>query len=470
MLKEYDYVVIGSGPAGHVSAIKAALSGLRTAVIEKKENMFGGVCLNEGCIPAKSLFHSAELIQNARKADKFFKGGLNGGDIDVSELTHESQRSVELLKKGLRSILNKNGIDLIIGEASFVDKNVLRIESGTEDTEVMEIHSSKILIATGSKSFSFSNVHQDSEKIITSSEAIALESVPGNILIVGGGAIGVEFASFFNILGSKVTIIEMKDDILPTEDSDVSRGMRSLLKRKGVEVITGCQLSEAVNSPADVKVKIVVSGEEKERSFEKILLSAGRVPFTEGLGLDKLGVELDGKGYIKVDEELRTNIKNIYAAGDVINSPMLAHAAQIEGETAAASASNAKPETIEYGNIPFAVYSEIKASGVGLTEKDAKEKGLDYGVGKVFFRSNGRAVACGDTEGFVKVIADNKTKLIYGVHILGKHSDELIHEFVLAKKMGISVDDISKTVHAHPTFSEIAIEACRAVSGDKLMV
>ena len=438
----YDYLILGSGPAGHVSAICASQLGLKVAVVEKDRDMFGGVCLNEGCIPAKSLYHSAEMLDIALRS-----GGMYGlevkGSPDMLQIVKKSRETRDLLSGGLSFLLEKNHVDTIYGTASFENKGSVRIVTSKGDISVV---SDKFLIATGSHPEALAGLPFDGKKIISSSEAIRLDRVPKNILIIGAGAIGVEFASFFGILGSKVTLAEKEETILPLEDKEIGRRMNVILKKRGIDVITGRPVTDL-------------------KGYEKVIIAAGRAPSTKNIGLDKAGVEIDEKGYVKVGDDMKTNADNIYAAGDVINTPMLAHVAYIEGEIAARSAAGEKPEPIDYRAIPSAVYSQVKAASVGLTEEKAREANIEHKIGKQFFKANGRAVANGESEGFIKVIAEVSTRKLIGAHILGRTADEIIHEFALAIRCGLTVDDIAGTVHAHPTFSETAADAARSVFG-----
>ncbi len=445
-MKKYDLVVIGSGPAGHTAAIKAAQLGMRTAVVEQDNNMIGGVCLNEGCIPAKSLLHSAKLLDVLKNDNSLFGIASDNITPDVGKFVAKSRTAASDLGKGLQFTLKKNKIDLINAKARLKDKNtviLIRPDAIEED-----IQADKILIATGSTPKEISALPFDGTRVITSSEAIRLESAPSKLLIVGAGAIGTEFASYFSSIGSQVTLVEMEENILPFEDREVTRRLKAFFKQKGVEVKTACS-----------------SGELSLDEFDKIIVSVGRTPSTKDLGLEELGVQIDEKGFIQVDANLKTNVDNIYAAGDVIPTPMLAHAGSAEGELAAEAMAGGKATPLDYDCVPNVVYTHIEVASVGLTEDEAKAQGLDYSSGKTLYKANGRAVVHDETEGFIKVIADNKTHKFIGVHILGHHASELIHEFVVARENGLTVDNVANTVHAHPTFSESAMDVCKLVFG-----
>ncbi len=463
MDKQYDYLILGSGPAGYVSAIRAAQSGLKVAVVEKDPEMFGGVCLNEGCIPAKSLFHSAEIIDTVRKNWDICGLKCEPGSIDMSRMVAKSREAREQLCKGLSFLFSKNGIEIIYGTGCFVDRETVSI-TGVGGEQVL-VKAKKFLISTGSGPKVLPGVPVDGKIVITSSEAIRLDNIPENILIVGAGAIGIEFASFFNILGSKTTLVEMGQTVLPLEDKEVGKRMKSISKQNGIEVLTGSIVEKVSTGNGAAEVVINFQDNRKDGTYEKVLIATGRVPAVSGIGIDKLGMDMDEKGFIRVDTRMRTSVENIYAAGDVVNSPMLAHVAYAEGEVAAVSAAGKEAYPVDYGCIPNAVYSNIRAASVGANEEQLKSGGVAYKAGKQFFKSNGRAVANSRTEGFIKVLAQAETRKLLGAHIVGYEADELIHEFALAKRMSLTVDDIGRTVHAHPTFSETAVDACRSVFG-----
>ena len=446
MRDNYDYLVIGSGPAGHTSAIIAAQAGLRTALVEKDPAMLGGVCLNEGCIPAKSLYNSARILGIAKNNPDIFGDAIPSGSDCMASFVGKSTEAAGQLKQGLSFLLKKNGIDLINAKAEFLDAGTIKLTSpeGGEST----VKADKFLIATGSSARQLKEMPFDGKKVISSSHAIRLEKVPGKILIVGAGAIGTEFASFFNIMGSEVTLVEMEPVILPMEDRDVSVGLRSIFAKRGIKIVTSA-------GPSDINAG----------DFGLVLVSVGRAPSTSGMGLERAGVKTDEKGFIPVDGAMRTNVENIYAAGDVLSTPMLAHMASAEGEVAAMAALGKNPKEIDLSSVPNAVYTDIQAASVGFTEQAARESGIEFSIGKHFFKANGKAVVNMETEGFIKVLAENGTRKIIGAHILGVNATEMIHEFALAKRKHLTVDDIYETVHAHPTFSESAIDAARSVFG-----
>lgn len=442
-MNRYDLAIIGSGPAGHTAALKAARLGSKVALIEKDMSMLGGVCLNEGCIPAKSLLHSAKMLDMLNAESVLFGVERSAVKPDIAGFVAKSRRAAEGLGKGLQFILKKNEIDLINAEAFLKDRNTVALYMEGEEEE---LQADRVLVATGSRPKEIPSLAFDGDRVISSSEAIRLEEAPGNLLIVGAGAIGTEFASYFSSIGSRVTLIEMEPNILPFEDIELTRRLKAYFKQKGVEVRTSC-------SSSDVGLD----------SFDKVIVSIGRTPSVRGLGLEELGVVINEKGFIEVDDRLRTSVDNIHAAGDVVPTPMLAHSASAEGELAAEIASGKDSDPIDYECVPNVVYTHIELASVGLTEDEARASNTEYSAGKSFYKANGRAVVHDESEGFIKVLADKRTRRIIGAHILGHHASELIHEFVVAKKNGLTVEDIADTVHAHPTFSEAAMEVCKTI-------
>jgi len=466
MCEKYDYVVIGSGPAGYVAAVTASQLGLKTAVVEKNSDMLGGVCLNEGCIPLKSIIDSAKKVDVIRNSSGLCKGKIEAGEVNLSEIIKKSRLSVEMLKKGLTFLFRKNKIDLLLGEARFLDNNTVSVleVSGTQ----CNVMAKNFLIATGSEPKEVEALKYDGERIISSSEAVRLDKIPARILIVGGGAIGVEFASFYNSMGSVVTLIEAENRLLPTEDKEISRGTRTIFEKKGINVLTGGTVKKTFCKKNTVAVEMEAAGEITKETYDIVLVCVGRAPSSSRLSLETAGVQVDRNQFIPVDECMRTNVKNIFAAGDVIKTPMLAHTAQAEGEIAAKIAAGQSVEVINYKVVPRVVYSEVQTASVGMTEAQARSKDIDIAIGKQFFRSNGLALVKDETEGFIKIIADKKNRLILGAHILGYNAAELIHEFVAAIEAGLSVDKLAGTIHAHPTFAETVQDAARAVFGKSI--
>lgn len=456
-------VIIGAGPGGYAAAIRLSQLGKRATVIDIDETRLGGVCLNEGCVPVKSLMNSASVFYAIKKADMY---GLEA-DVktpDMKKIVAVSQDVSGVLRSGLKSLFKKNGIEFIAGRAKLLSGKRIEVESqnGRE-----EIDSDSIIIAAGSSPKTIPDVTLNGKNIFTSTEAIRLEILPKTMLVIGAGAIGVELASMFSLLETKVTIIEVLPHILPFKDGEISKTIERAFRRRKMEIFTNAKVRTLDKKGAGVEAVFETDDGEKKGGFECVLVAAGRKPNTEGLGLEKAGVKTEG-GFITTDERMRTSVKNIYAVGDVLNTPMYAHVAYKEGIVAAEDISGEKGETIDYDTIPHVIFSEPQAAGVGLTESEAVEKGCDIAVSKHFFRANSKAVINRSDEGFIKVIADKKTRKLLGVYIVGEDATEIIHEFVLAKSAGLTVDDIAKAVHAHPTLSEITSDAAKAVFGKSI--
>ncbi|MFC2036025.1 dihydrolipoyl dehydrogenase [Chloroflexota bacterium] len=460
---KYDYLVIGSGPAGFVSSITAAQLGLKVAVVQEGIDMLGGACTNEGVIPAKSLIYDARTLNSLKRDIGLF--GIEEQDIkvDMSKLVEKSRNTIIRLRKGLAGLFKKNGIDVINGHAQFTDQYTVAVTSN--NGEVSSIKADKFLIASGSVPKPLLNTPFDGSRVISSSDAIRLSEVPKKMVIVGGGAIGVECASLFNILGAEVTIVEYEDSLLPFEDAEISIGLRRLFEKKGIITYTASKVTNM--SPLSIGLDVTIQGESAQEiiNCDNVLVSTGRVPVTSTLGLEKAGVKTDDHGFIPVDNQMRTNINNIYAAGDVIPTPMLANVAFSEGEIAAKSATGQATEMINYEAVPNVIYTEIQVASIGLTEEQAIEKKLDYSVGKQQIVGTFKSSITSDRDGFIKVIANNDTGKLLGAHILASEAAELIQGFIIAIKTGLTVQEIEKIIPPNPTFSESVIDACRLVFG-----
>ncbi len=453
MNKSYDVVVIGSGPGGYVAAIRLAQLGKSACIVEQGRERIGGVCLNEGCIPTKALINSAGIYDLVNESSSL------GLDVKVSPPDMPRLLSCALdnsskLRSGIEFLFKKNKIDVILGRASLASNTIVQVEG-------QDLSAQNIIIATGSRPKVLTGLEPDGIRVLTSSDVFKLKEVPKSLLVIGAGAIGIEFGSLFSSLGSKVTIVEALKQVLPLEDKDVALEVTKYLKKKGIEVLTASLIEKLEKKPSGCSVSIKTESGSLNREFEYCLLSIGRSANIEGLGLEKCKV-LTEKGFIKVNELYQTSVNNIYAVGDCINTPMLAHIASAEAIVAAEAIAGKNPKALDYDNIPSAVYSEFQVARVGLTESSAREKGMDIVVGKLPFRACGKAVLLHKEEGFVKIVSDKNSRII-GVHIAGHLASELIHEFVLAKSANLSLRDIANTVHSHPTLSEIAQDAAKAV-------
>lgn len=457
----YDLIVIGSGPGGYVAAIRASQLGLKTAVVEK-ENL-GGVCLNWGCIPTKALLKSAQVFEYLNHATDY---GINISDAkaDFSAIVKRSRGVAEGMSKGIQFLFKKNKIDSIMGVGKLKPgKKVEVTDAAGKKTEYTAKH---IILATGGRSRELPNLKQDGKKIIGYREAMNLSTQPASMVIVGSGAIGMEFAYFYNSLGTKVTVVEFLDRVLPREDAEVSKEIERIMKKKGIAIKT----ATAVES-VDTKGKnCVVSAKAKDGTAEKIeceivLSAVGVTTNIEGIGLEECGIKTD-KGIVLTDDFYRTNVEGIYAIGDIVKGPALAHVASAEGIVCVEKIAGHHPEPINYENIPSCTYCIPEVASVGLTEEEAKQKGYQIKVGKFPFSASGKASAAGAKEGFVKVIYDAKYGEWLGTHMVGSNVTEMIAEVVVARKLETTGHEIIKSIHPHPTMSEAIMEATAAAFGE----
>jgi len=440
---DVSVVVIGGGPGGYPAAIRAAQLGAKVTIIEKDE--FGGTCLNRGCIPTKALLQSAGMYKGTKEAELF---GVKAGDVQLDFSTVMSRKNtvVKQLVGGLGGILKSHGMNIIKGTGQIIAANKVKVvESGEEIT------CDKIIIATGSVP---SRVPIDGiDLAITSDEALNLDKLPGSILIIGGGVIGMEFAQIMNQMDVAVTVVEMLPQILPTEDPEIANGFAAMARKDGIEINTNTTVGK-IEAKGDKKV---VSFGDQQKEVDMVLVAVGRSPFTEGLGLDKAGVAVE-KGFVKVNEYLETSVKGIYAIGDAIGNYMLAHVATAEGETAALNVLGSQ-KRMDYRSVPRAVYTTPEVASVGMTEKEAKEKYGDIEIGRFPFVGCGKALVINETGGLVKIIADKKFGEVLGVAILGPHATDLINEAALAIQMEATFEEMAHTIHAHPTIAESIMEA-----------
>jgi len=455
MPKSFDIAVLGGGPGGYVAAIRASHLGFKTVVIDK-DNL-GGICLNWGCIPTKALLKSAEIYEKVKHADDYGIK-IDGYSIDFSKIIKRSRDISDRISKNVEYLMKKNKIERVRGFGKLVNKNTIAV-SDPQGKELDQIEAKHIIIATGARPKNIPSIPVDRKKIITSTEAMNLKEFPKNLIIIGAGAIGVEFAYFYNTLGSKVTIIEMLENVLPVEDKEVSQTLEKELKKRGIEIFTKTKVEEAIVKGDQVEVKIEQNGNSKTLTGDIVISAVGVTGNVEGFGLEELGVELF-KNHIKVDKNsYRTNIDGIYAIGDVIGPPWLAHVASAEGIHCVETIKGLNPPSINYDNIPGCTYSQPQVASVGMTEQRAKEEGYEIKIGKFPFTASGKAFAVGEKIGFVKCIFDAKYGELLGAHIIGPDATELIAEFTLAKSMEATYHSILKTVHAHPTLSETVMEA-----------
>ncbi|MGD9844164.1 MAG: dihydrolipoyl dehydrogenase [Variibacter sp.] len=457
----YDLIVIGTGPGGYVCAIRAAQLGLKTAVVEKRAT-HGGTCLNVGCIPSKALLHASELFEEAGKSFAKMGIGVSAPKLDLAAMQAFKDAGVDGNVKGVEFLLKKNKIDAFRGTGRILAPG--KVEVKGEDGKAQTLETKNIVIATGSDVAKLRGITIDEKRVVSSTGALALDKVPGQLLVVGAGIIGLELGSVWRRLGAKVTVVEFLDRIVPGIDADVAKNFQRLLQRQGIAFKLSSKVTGVDASGDKLKATIepAAGGAAETIEADIVLVAVGRVPYTEGLGLKEAGVAMDDRGRIVTDAHLQTNVKGIYAIGDAVAGPMLAHKAEDEG-VAAAETIAGKAGHVNYEVIPNVVYTYPEVASVGKTEEELKQAGVAYNVGKFPFTANGRAKVNGTTDGFVKVLADAKTDRVLGVHILGPDAGNMIAEAAVAMEFGASSEDIARTCHAHPTLSEAVKEAALAV-------
>ena len=459
----YDLIVIGTGPGGYVCAIRAAQLGLKTAVVEKNAT-FGGTCLNVGCIPSKAMLHASELYEEA--GHSFAQMGIKVGkpSIDLAALLKYKDANVESNVKGVDFLFKKNKIEAFHGAGRIVAPG--KVEVKAVDGKMQTLETKTIIIATGSEVARLAGIDIDEKRIVSSTGALELAKVPQKLLVVGAGIIGLELGSVWRRLGAEVTIVEFLDHILPGIDSEVARQFHRLQQKQGIVFKLSAKVTAIDASGKLLKVKVEPAaggGAAETIEADVVLVAIGRVPYTEGLGLDTVGVKRDNRGHVVIDPHFRTNIAGIYAIGDAVAGPMLAHKAEEEG-VAAAEIIAGQAGHVNYAVIPNVVYTHPEIASVGKTEEELKAAGIAYQVGKFPFTANSRARANLTTDGFVKILADAKTDRVLGVHILGPDAETMIAEAAIAMEFGASSEDIARTCHAHPTLSEAVKEAALAVA------
>ncbi|RAU81573.1 dihydrolipoyl dehydrogenase [Pontibacter arcticus] len=462
---KYDVTVIGSGPGGYVAAVRCAQLGLKTAIIEKY-NVLGGTCLNVGCIPSKALLDSSEHYHNAAHTFKTHGIDLENLQVNIGQMIKRKGEVIKSNNDGIAYLMKKNKIDTYFGLGSFVSRNVIRIAG--EDGNAQEIETDKVIIATGSKPINLPFLAVDKQRIITSTEALTLTEVPKNLIVIGGGVIGLELGSVYARLGAKVSVVEYADAIIPTMDRSLGKELQRVLKKTlGFEFFFNHKVTGAVNEGETVKVTAEnPKGETVTFEGDYVLVSVGRKPYTDGLGLENAGVQMGERGMIAVNDHLETNVPGIYAIGDVVRGAMLAHKAEEEGVLVAEQIVGQKPH-INYNLIPGVVYTWPEVAGVGFTEEQLKADGRAYKTGSFPFKASGRAKASMDTDGFVKVLADTNTDEILGVHMIGPRAADMIAEAVVAMEFRASAEDIARMSHAHPTYTEAMKEACLAATENR---
>ena len=457
-MANYDVIIIGSGPGGYVAAIRCAQLGLKTAIVEGRETL-GGTCLNVGCIPSKALLHASHMLHEAEH--NFGAMGLKGKSpsVDWKQMLSYKDNVIGQNTKGIEFLMKKNKIDWLKGWATIPEPGKVKVGDDIHETK-------NIVIASGSEPASLPGVDVDEKIVVTSTGALELGKIPKKLVVIGAGVIGLELGSVYARLGSEVTVVEFMDAVTPGMDAEVQRSFQKLLTKQGITFIMGAAVQGTETNKTKVKVTYKLRKDDSEHVIDAdtVLVATGRKPFTDGLGLDALGIEISKRGQIKVGADWQTNIKGIYAIGDVIDGPMLAHKAEDEGMAAAETIAG-KHGHVNYGVIPGVIYTHPEVANVGETEETLKEQGRSYKVGKFSFMGNGRAKANFAGDGFVKILADKDTDRILGAHIIGPSAGELIHEICVAMEFGASAEDLAMTCHAHPTYSEAVREAALALGG-----
>lgn len=454
-MAQYDVIIIGSGPGGYVSAIRCAQLGLKTACVEGRETL-GGTCLNVGCIPSKAMLHATEMLHESQH--NFADMGLKGKapSVDWKQMLAYKDKTISQNTGGIEFLFKKNKVDWLKGWGSIPEAGKVKVGD--------EVHEAKhIIVATGSESSSLPGVEVDEKIVVTSTGALELGSIPKAMVVIGAGVIGLELGSVYARLGSEVTVVEYLDAITPGQDAEVAKTFQRMLKKQGLKFIMGAAVQGVTtkNKKATVTYKLRKDDSEATLTADAVLVATGRKPYTDGLGLEALGVEMSERGQVKTDGHYATNIKGIYAIGDAIDGPMLAHKAEDEGMAVAEGIAGQKPH-VNYGVIPGVIYTHPEVSSVGETEETLKEQGRKYKVGKFSFMGNARAKANFAGDGFVKLLADAETDRILGAHIIGPMAGDLIHEICVAMEFGAAAEDIARTCHAHPTYSEAVREAALA--------
>ncbi len=458
----YDLVVIGTGPGGYVCAIRAAQLGMKVAVVEKHATL-GGTCLNVGCMPSKSLLYASEMFEEA--AHSFVKMGVSvsAPKLDLPSMMKFKQQGIDGNVKGVEFLMKKNKIDVINGKGKILGTG--KVEVAGNDGKTQTVETKNIVIATGSDIARLKGIEIDEKRIVSSTGALSLDKVPSRLLIVGAGVIGLELGSVWHRLGAQVTVVEFLDRILPGNDAEVAKQFQRILEKQGFAFKLGAKVTGVDTSGKTLIAQIepAAGGSAEKLEADVVLVSIGRVPYTEGLGLKEAGVALDNRGRVQIDAHFATSVKGVYAIGDVVAGPMLAHKAEDEG-VAAAEILAGQAGHVNYDVIPSVVYTTPEVSAVGKTEEELKQAGIAYTVGRFPFTANGRSKVNQTTEGFVKVLADAKTDRVLGVHIVGREAGEMIHEAAVLMEFGGSAEDLARTCHAHPTRSEAIKEAALAVA------
>lgn len=465
-MKNYDVIVIGAGPAGYVCAIRLAQLGLKTAIIDKQ--WLGGVCLNIGCIPSKALLKNAEVAQTLRKRGKEFGFSFENLKLDYDVAVKRSRKVSNRLTKGVGFLMKKNKIDVHMGTAKLLDQDKVEVTDSDGKTETFQANN--VVVASGASAMVPPGWEVDGEQILTYTEAILQERLPKSVIIIGSGAIGVEFGTIWNSFGVDVTIVEMLPNIVPLEDEEVSAELAKSFKKQGIKVLTDHKVESVEAKTGSVEIRVSNNGEEKTLQAEQALVAIGVKPNSNNLGLEDLGVKVSERGMVEIDDRMATSIPGVWAIGDVTGKLMLAHVGSAQGIICAENIAGVETITLDYEMLPRVTYSQPQVASFGITEDMAKERGYEVKIGRFPFQASGKALGLGDSTGWVKIITDAKYGEILGAHMIGPEVTELLPELTLAQMMEITTAEIARNVHAHPTLSETLMEAAHAAEGHAIHI
>ena len=465
-MSDYDVIVLGAGPGGYVCAIRAAQLGLKTAIVDKQ--WLGGVCLNVGCIPSKALLKNAEIAHTLRERGKEFGFSFENLQLDYSVAVKRSRQVSDRLTRGVAFLMKKNNITVYMGTARLTARDTVQVTD--KEGKTTDLKAKNIVIATGASVAVPAGWPVDGEKVVTYLEAILQEKRPTSAIIIGAGAIGVEFATVWGAYGSQVTIVEMLPRLLPLEDEEISAELKKAFEKRGIRCLTGHKVEAVEATPNGARVTVSAEGQTQVLEAEQALVAIGFRPNSKGLGLEEIGVRLDQRGFIEIDERMATNVPGIWAIGDVTGKLMLAHVASAQGIVCAENIAGAETVTLDYRMMPRATYCQPQVASFGLTEAQARAEGYEIKVGRFPFQANGKALGLGESGGFVKIITDAKYGEILGAHMIGPEVTELLPELTLAQRMELTPAEIARNVHAHPTLSEVIMEAAHAAEGHAIHI
>jgi len=466
MAENVDVLVIGAGPAGYVAAIRAAQLKQKTAIVDKQ--WLGGVCLNVGCIPSKSLLRNAEVAHLLRERGKEFGFTFDNLNLDYSTAVKRSRQNSDRLTKGVGFLMKKNNIAVHMGEAKLTGKDTVSVTGA--DKKVTELKAKNIIVATGATTAVPTAWKVDGEKIVTYFEAILQEKLPKSVVVIGSGAIGVEFATIWRSYGVEVTIVEMLPRLVPLEDEEISKDLKKEFEKRGIKCLVGTKVEAVEASKIGVTVKVSAEGKQSSLEAEQALVAIGFKPNSGNLGLEQVGVKIKERGFIEINEKMQTSVPNIYAIGDVTGKLMLAHVGSAMGLVAAENIAGVESITLDYEMMPRATYCQPQVASFGLTEAQAKERGYTFKIGRFPFQANGKALGLGDYAGWVKILRDDKYGEILGAHMIGPEVTELLPELTLAHLMELTPHEIARNVHAHPSLSEVLMEAAHAAEGEPIHI